>query len=265
MSLILPPRLQPGDRARVVLTSGPCDRETLQAGIDIWRAWGLKVEIDIPDRPCELEYLAGSDRDRLNTLQAALDDPTCRTILCGRGGYGVTRLLGDLNWDRFRKSPKWIVGFSDITALLWAAANQGVGGLHAPLLSTLPHESEGVRSRLWQWLHAGAGYELSGTAWNSGRVEGTLFPANLAVATSLFATPDWPLPYPDTILAFEDINEDDYRIDRLLTQWRNAGAFESVAGIALGRFSWNDPLPEDERYDATLALRDRLMDLKIPI
>ncbi|MEO0852059.1 MAG: LD-carboxypeptidase, partial [Cyanobacteria bacterium J06648_11] len=118
---------------------------------------------------------------------------------------------------------------------------------------------------MWQWLYSGSGYELAGTTWQSERVEGTLFPANLAVATSLFATPDWPLPHPNTILAFEDINEDDYRIDRLLTQWRHARVFKSVVGIALGRFSWNDPLPEDVRYDATLALRDRLMDLDVPI
>lgn len=265
MSLIFPPRLRVGDRARVVLTSGPCERADLNAGIDIWQGWGLQVEVDLPTQPAALSYLAGSDRDRLHKLQSALDDPTCRAVLCGRGGYGMTRLLPALDWTGFRAQPKWIVGFSDITALLWAAARQGIASLHGPLVATLAEEASDVRQEMHQWLTAGTAYEWMGTAWHAGCATGTLLPANLAVATALLGTAAWPLPLARVILAWEDINEDAYRLDRLLTQWRQTGAFESVVGIALGRFSWSDPLTSGETYDATATLRDRLLDLGVPV
>ncbi|MEM9155039.1 MAG: LD-carboxypeptidase [Cyanobacteria bacterium P01_F01_bin.33] len=265
MSLLFPPRLQVGDRVRVVLTSGPCNEAELRPGIEIWRSWGLEVDIDLPKHPAPLSYLAGNDGDRLHKLQSALDDPACKAILCGRGGYGVTRLLSELDWTDFRAQPKWIVGFSDITALLWAAARQGIASLHGPLVATLAAESLDVQRDMWSWLTSGTGYEWTGSAWQSGSVTGTLLPANLAVATALIGTSDWPLPLPRVILAWEDINEDAYRIDRLLTQWRHIGAFASVVGIALGRFSWSDPLPSEEIYDATATLRDRLLDLGLPV
>jgi muramoyltetrapeptide carboxypeptidase len=257
--------LQEGDRVRIVLSSGPCPPEQLDKGLEYWRQWGYVPVPTLPSGTACLPYLAANDTERLQVLQLALDDPTCSVIACGRGGYGVTRLLSLLNWNEFCRFPKWIVGFSDITALLWAAARQGIASLHAPLVSTLPDESPQSRDRLFHWLRNGQLDNLVGQPWQGGTAKGLLFPANLTVATALIGTPSWPLGSTPVILALEDVNEDPYRLDRMLTQWRNSGALSSVVGVALGRFSWTDPLSADETYTATAVLRDRLLDLQLPL
>lgn len=266
MTLVTPPLLQAGDRVCVVLPSGSGSPESLQAGIEVWRGWGYDVVLMLPQEPSSLKYLAGSDRDRLACLQAAFDDPDCRAILCGRGGYGATRLLPKLDWQGFMQSPKWIVGFSDITALLWAAASRGIASIHGPIVAHMLQESEASRDRLHRYLTEGTMPMLHGQSWAAGYATGMLRPANLTVATALMGTADWPLNSDRPIvLAIEDINEQDYRIDRMLTQWRSSGAFKSVVGIALGRFCWENDWSDNVPYSAEMTLRNRLLDLEIPV
>ncbi|MGK7909558.1 MAG: LD-carboxypeptidase [Synechococcus sp.] len=270
-----PPLLKPGDRLCVVLPSGSGSEKSLQTGIELWRDWGYEVVPLLPETPSMLDYLAGSDRSRLECLQAAFDDPDCRAILCGRGGYGATRLLSQLDWSGFLDSPKWIVGFSDITALLWAAAARGVASIHGPIVAHMPLESATSRNRLHSLLTSGTSEPLRGKGWGAGSTTGMLMPANLTVAAALLGTPDWPLsdrvfkgcPVGNRkiILAIEDINEQDYRIDRMLTQWRHVGVFGSVVGVALGRFCWTDNWTEEKPYSVALTLKDRLMDLDVPV
>ncbi|MEM9536421.1 MAG: LD-carboxypeptidase [Cyanobacteria bacterium P01_E01_bin.45] len=265
METSIPPLLKAGNRVCVVLPSGSGSPESLQAGIDVWRAWGYDVVPMLPQEPTKLDYLAGSDRERLACLQAAFEDPDCRAILCGRGGYGATRLLPKLDWHEFVRSPKWIVGFSDITALLWAAASRGIASIHGPIVAHMTLESEASRDRLHSYLTQGTMPPLSGQAWAPGRATGVLMPANLTVATALLGTPDWPSGDRPIVLVIEDINEQDYRIDRMLTQWRNSGALMSVVGVALGRFCWEDNWTDNTPYSAEMTLRDRLLDLGIPV
>ncbi len=262
LPLIVPPLLKATDQAIVVAPSSPAGDSS--AGISLWQAWGLTIDsLTLPTLDENLGYLAGDDTSRLATLQAALDSPNCAAILCARGGYGATRLLDHLNWQGFRQHPKWLVGFSDTTALLWAALKAGVASLHAPLLSTLPHEPEASLSHLHRLLFDGTVTPLPGEVWQAGTAVGRLLPANLTVATALLGTPHWPHWSEPVILALEDINEEAYRLDRMLTQWRQAGALANVAGIALGRFSWTES--ETEPDDPLPTLRDRLLDLKIPV
>ncbi len=259
--LIVPPLLKATDRAVVVAPSGlPGDS---RAGISLWQAWGLAIDPWAPASSNTLDYLAGDDTSRLAALQAALDSPDYAAILCARGGYGATRLLDQLNWQGFRQHPKWLVGFSDTTALLWAAFKAGVASLHAPLLSTLPYEPEASLTHLHTLLFSGDFTPLPGEVWRDGTAVGRLLPANLTVATALLGTPHWPHWREPIILAIEDINEEAYRLDRMLTQWRQAGALAKVAGIALGRFSWTES--ETEPDDPLPTLRDRLLDLTIPV
>ena len=270
VGLETPPLLKPGDLLCVVLPSGSGSLKSLQAGIELWRDWGYDVIPLLPNTPSGLDYLAGSDGERLRCLQTAFDDPSYRAILCGRGGYGATRLLPQLDWAGFLDSPKWIVGFSDITALLWAAAARGVASIHGPIVAHMPLESVSSRDRLHRLLSVGTLEPLQGESWSAGSATGILMPANLTVAAAMLGTPDWPLgerclERRKIILAIEEINEQDYRIDRLLTQWRNAGVFCSVAGVALGRFCWTDAWTEEKPYSVEVTLQDRLLDLGIPV
>ena len=300
----LPPPLQPGDLLRVVTPSGAIrELEAFQKGIEIWRSRGYNVELsdtwDARDG-----YLAGSDSSRRHQLAAAWHNPECRGILCTRGGYGSTRLLENWTWESQKSKvntqskggfgnvanqedlsflplnpplplkthssklssphPKWLIGFSDITSLLWSLYQSGICGVHGPVLTTIAAEPEWSINRLFDSVEGRTLAPLTGVGWGGGKVSGRLLPANLTVATHLLGTPIKP-PLEGTILALEDVTEAPYRIDRILTQWRLSGAFKGVLGIALGRFSRCEAPDGISSWTIEEVLRDRLGDLGIPI
>ncbi len=258
-----PPPLQPGDKLCVVSPSGAL-RETaaFHAGIDLWRSQGYRVE-PVPGYDARWGYLAGTDAQRRQQLWQALDDPDCRGILCARGGYGGARLLEAWQWPS-QLTPKWLIGFSDITALLWSLAQQQISGVHGPLLTTLGSEPAWSVDRLFDWVRGGRLPSIHGQGWGNGTAQGLLLPANLTVATHLLGT-TVQLDLSGVILAMEDVSEAPYRIDRMLTQWRMMGLLSQVKGIALGRFSQCDPPPTIPSFTVAEVLRDRLGDLGIPI
>ena len=258
-----PPPLQIGDLLRVIAPSGKLrERTALDRGIEIWRDLGYRVEV-APDVTAEHGYLAGPDTARRAQLAAAWLDPDCRGILCARGGYGGMRLLEDWQWSPVT-TPKWLIGFSDITALLWSLAQHDVVGIHGPLLTTLAAEPEWSRDRLFRLVTGQPVPPLPGDRWVGGVATGRLFPCNLTVATHLLGTQIQP-DLTGAILAIEDVTEAPYRIDRLLTHWRLTGVLAQVAGVAIGRFSQCDPPQGISSFTVEEVLRDRLMDLEIPI
>lgn len=255
--------LKSGDLLRVVAPSGRLrERTKLDRGLEIWRDRGYRVEVtaEVTD---EWGYLAGTDAARRAQLAAAWEDPDCRAILCVRGGYGGMRLLEDWQWSQVA-TPKWLIGFSDITALLWSLTQQGIVGIHGPLLTTLSDEPDWSRDRLFGLVAGRSIPPLQGDSWVGNVATGRLLPCNLTVATHLLGTPFQP-NLAGAILAIEDVTEAPYRIDRLLTHWRLTGALSQVAGIAIGRFSHCDPPEGISSFTVEEVLRDRLTDLQIPI
>ncbi|HEX4811226.1 MAG TPA: LD-carboxypeptidase [Nonomuraea sp.] len=256
--------MQPGDTVAIVAPSGPPDPAQLKRGVKLLEGLGLTVVVGAHalDRQ-ELDYLAGADAARAADLQAAWCDPAVTTVFCCRGGYGAARLLDLLDWGAMRAAGrKVLVGSSDITALHNAfAVELGVPTLHGPMtacdvLAGGP-EPEPVT---WASLRAA----LSGTpravrgdrVLSDGRAEGVLYGGNLSLLASMCGT-RWQPSFAGRLAFLEDVGEEPYRIDRMLTQLLHAGAFEEVRGIALG--SWvdcGDPYP---------VLRDRLEPLGVPI
>ena len=257
-----PAPLKPGDLMRVISPSGTLREMTaFQQGVDVWRDRGYRVELT-PGFDDRHGYLAGTDANRRTQLETALKDPECKGILCARGGYGGARLLE--NWMFPLTDPKWLIGFSDITSLLWSFSNQGISGVHAPLLTTIAAEPDWSKERLFDGVEGRPLRSLTGSGWGGGQATGLLLPANLTVATHILNTPLQP-DFSGIILAFEDVGEAPYRIDRMLTQWRSSGAFKKVCAIALGRFSQCDSPPNIPSFTVSEVLRDRLSDLGIPI
>ena len=301
----LPPPLQPGDLLRVIAPSGALrEFEAFHKGLEIWRSRGYRIELQ-SNWDAREGYLAGTDSERRQQLAEAWKAPECRGILCTRGGYGSARLLEDWTWpllnveeeqgrrgarDRLRpggegenftsfpkpphllsKAPvtpssrgKWLIGFSDITGLLWSLSQLGISGIHGPVLTSLAAEPEWSLNRLFDCVKGSTLAPLTGIGWGGGQVTGILLPANLTVATHLLGTPVQP-QLDGIILALEDVTEAPYRIDRMLTQWRMSGAFKSLRGIALGRFSRCEPPKNIPSWTVEEVLRDRLSDLGIPI
>ena len=255
--------LKIGDLLRVVAPSGRLrDRSALDRGMEIWRARGYRVEVT-EEIGASWGYLAGTDALRREQLATAWQDPECRGILYARGGYGGMRVLEQWQWD-VAVAPKWSIGFSDITALLWSLSQQGIVGIHGPLLTTLADEPDWSIDRLFQLVSGQPVPPLQGDAWVGHIARGKLLPCNLTVATHLLGTTLQP-NFTGAILAIEDVTEAPYRIDRLLTHWRLTGALSKLAGIAIGRFSQCDPPEGSSSFTVEEVLRDRLTDLQIPI
>lgn len=235
--------------------------EAFYQGVEIWRERGYRVEFT-PHWDSAEGYLAGTDSQRRQALSEAWFDPNCKAILCARGGYGSARLLEKWTWEP--QAAKWIIGFSDITGLLWSLARVEISGIHGPLLTTLSQEPQWSIERLFDAVEGRPLAPLSGNGWGGGSSTGRLLPANLTVATHLLGTDHQPC-LDGVILALEDVTEAPYRIDRMLTGWRLMGLFQKVAGIALGRFSRCEAPVGSSSWTVEQVLRDRLGDLNIPI
>ena len=258
----LPPPLQPGDRLVVIAPSGTLrEFDRFQQGIELWRSQGYCVDL-APGYDGRWGYLAGQDDQRRQQLADALQDAHCQGILCARGGYGGARLLENWTWQW--SAPKWLIGFSDITGLLMSLSQQGIAGLHAPLLTTLAAEPEWSQQRLFDWVQGRSVSPLTGQGWGGGVATGLLLPVNLTVATHLLGTIHQP-DVRNVILAIEDVGEAPYRIDRMLTQWRLSGLLPQVQGIAIGRFSQCEPPPHIPSLTIAEVLTDRLGNLGVPI
>jgi len=256
-----PPSLQPGDLLQAIAPSGSLrELEAYQQGLEVWLSHGYRV--DTPEL-YSWGYLAGNDEQRRQQLQEAWSNPEIRGILCVRGGYGTARLLEDWQWQPLDQ-PKWLIGFSDVTNLLWSLYQQGIGSVHGAVLTTLGQESQGSIERLLALVTGKNLDPLQGIGWGGGKAQGLLLAGNLTVATHLLGTPCRP-DFTQVILALEDVTEAPYRIDRYLTQWRASGNLKLVKGIALGRFSRCEAPVGISSWSVEEVLHDRLGDLGIPI
>jgi muramoyltetrapeptide carboxypeptidase len=273
----LPPPLQPGDRVQVVAASSALEsHERLEAGIQVLRSWGLALE-----QPEELVgrrwgYLAGRDHERAADLTRHSGDGVPAPLLaCARGGWGSARLLQPTglpagSWLDPMAGPQWLLGFSDVTSLLWARWARGCsGGVHGPLLTTLASEPAWSQARLHDLLFGKSLPPLHGSGWIGGVAEGPLLVANLTVATHLLGTPHLP-DLRGAIVVFEDVGEAPYRIERMLTHWRLCGALQQLAGIGWGSFSGcidgeRAGQPPDTFFTTEEVLLERTADLGIPV
>jgi muramoyltetrapeptide carboxypeptidase len=270
-----PRRLTTGDRVAIVSPAGPIKPERLDEGIAVLRGWGLEVEELESTRAVHprLTYLAGEDGARAKDFTAAWLDPSIAAVICSRGGYGVQRMLPHLDLDTLRAAePKLLVGFSDITALLEAFLAAGVVTVHGPMAHAVeqlrnPASLERLRALLFEpetitdllGTDVQLDVPLDVTTVVGGRAEGRLMGGNVALVADSIATPT-SVPAAGGIVVLEDIGEDAYRIDRLLTHLIRSGWFTGVAGIVAGAFTESS---EAELLTETIV--DRLAPLGVPM
>lgn len=269
-ALVRPPLLRPGAVVVVVEPSSPVPVGRLDAGLAVLRGWGLEV-VEAPHlrhTDPDLPYLAGADADRAGDLQEAWLDPDVAAVLCGRGGYGVPRLLDLLDWSAMgRARPKPVLGFSDITPLLHGiGARLGVATVHGPVVTGIGDGDEASREHLRRLLLGTSVGEARTepfaeglTTLVPGRAEGPLVGGNLALLAASVGTPDL-LPADGAIAVLEDVDETPFRLDRLVTQLLRSGWFEGVRGVVLGGFTGcGDP----DQVRVTMA--ERLRALGVPV
>lgn len=252
-------RLSAGDRVVIVAPAGPVPVGLLEAGAAVLRSWGLDVEV--APRVLDghgLGYLAGDDAGRAKDLREAWCDPSVRAVVCARGGYGCLRMVDLVDWDAVAAAgPKVFVGSSDVTTLHAEFAHLGIPTLFAPMAATRAFVFDPVaQEHLRQTLFAPESVRVLARSTAVTMVGGTARGITSGGTVSLLSA-GTRTPPPGSIALLEDICEEPYRLDRILTQLLRRGWFDEVAGIALG--SWTDC------GDANEVLADRLGGLGVPI
>lgn len=231
----IPPLLKPGDAIRLVSPSFKVERETAESAHEFWREAGFKPEFGVHALGQFFNYSA-SDDDRLADLQAAFDDPQVRLVHCLRGGYGLTRYLDRLDLRRFIENPKWLVGFSDITALLLALESQSIACIHGPMASHFREAK--VRAALIEALTKGtvSANWKDESAQADVSFEGSVTGGNLTLLAHTTGS-RYPLDSQGKILFLEEVGEQLYHTDRMMLQLRRAGKLEGLAGLLVGHFT----------------------------
>ncbi|XXF79786.1 LD-carboxypeptidase [Myxococcaceae bacterium GXIMD 01537] len=251
--------LRSRDTVHVVAPAGPFDRPGFEAGLALVQA--RYTPVHRPDLFSAHRYLAGDDARRREELAAALLDTSARAVFCARGGYGAMRLLPGL--PLADAAPSALVGFSDITALHLALQAQGRVSIHGPVLTQLGKQPADVRERLFHLLESPEPpAPLTGsTTYVGGTAEGPLLGGNLSVLTRLLGTPYLP-SLEGSVLLLEDVGERPYRLDRMWTHLRLAGAFSQVRGIVLGDFTGCEE--KDADYGSADVLRQLAEETGLP-
>lgn len=239
-NLILPPSLKKGDTIGLVAPAGPVLKEDeFIAGVKLLSEMGFQVKFDKDLLKRSSGYLAGPDERRAGEFHDLWRDPEVKGVLAVRGGYGSLRMLPCLDMDLIRQHPKFFVGFSDISVLLTAILkNTGLVTFHGPMLTTLPKSDKHSVDAFFNTLTGRPSDTIKPDGLEilvSGNSQGKLLGGNLTNLAHLVATP-YEIVWQNAILFLEDVGEDPYRIDRMLTHLKEAGRLQHLAGLILGNF-----------------------------
>lgn len=248
-----PAPLQFNDKAVILSPAGNIEEHLVKNTASILESWGLIPEVS-ENALCSTGRFSGFVEQRLSDLQKAFDDPDVRFIFCSRGGYGVVHLLDSLDFSRIKTNPKWVVGFSDITALHAALQANGIMSVHGPMAKHFSEEgAHDISVRYVKSILAGQPikYEIpvakSAHLNRRGKASGRLFGGNLAVFCGLMGTNVVRIPQ-NGILFIEDIGEAPYKVDRMIYQLKLAGVFDKISGLIVGQFT--DYEEDNEMYNS---------------
>ncbi len=239
--MITPHYLKKGDTIGILCPAGYMAYERAQTCIEALKDWGYNVRIGNTLGGSSQNYFSGNDEERLTDLQQMLDDPEISAILCARGGYGLGRIIDRINFKKFRKNPKWIIGFSDVTVLhAHIYTNFQIASLHAPMagafndggkdtpyIKFLKESLEGIKGSYTTIPH-----ELN----RSGKAKAEIVGGNLSLLAHLCGTASSP-DTADRILFIEDVGEYLYNVDRMMSQLKRNKKLNKLAGLVVGGFT----------------------------
>jgi muramoyltetrapeptide carboxypeptidase len=237
--MIYPPKLKEGDAVGITATARKITPAQLEQALKVLKSWGLKTVLAKNIFSSQHSYLAGTDAERREDLQSLINDPEIKAIFCARGGYGSTRIVEDIDFSSLRKSPKWIIGFSDVTAIHLRLAAMEVASIHGtmPIFFAQPEALGSVES-IQKILFSGACDIVIGPeSFNRpGAGTGEVVGGNLSLVVDALNTPSEP----DTtgkILFVEEVDEYFYKLDRMFTQLRRSGKLKELNGLIIGHMT----------------------------
>lgn len=263
--ITMPEYLKKGDTVGILATARKIDLATLQPGIKLLESWGLKVVIGKTIGK-EQNQLAGADWQRATDFQEMLDNPNIKAIWAAKGGYGTVRIVDRIDFTNFRKKPKWIVGFSDVTVMHSHINNMDIGTLHAIMaISAKTATPEAIESFRKALFGEKLEYHIPRHSFNkNGKASGELVGGNLSVLYSIQGSKS-AVDMKGKILFLEDLDEYLYHIDRMMMNMKRNGSLDGVKGIIIGGMtSMNDnDIPWGK--DALEIIQDIVKDYKIPV
>jgi muramoyltetrapeptide carboxypeptidase len=230
----IPPSLQKGDTIAIVSTARKNIDDNLKPAIDLLHSWGLEVLIG-KTIGLDNNQLAGTDEERAADFQQQLDNPNIKAIWCVRGGYGTVRMIDLLDFTKFKQSPKWIVGFSDVTVIHSYINNLNIATIHGAMPITVGKASvESIESLRKSLFGESLNYEIpSDSANRLGNTKGEIVGGNLSILYSLMGS-NAQIDCKGKILFIEDLDEYLYHIDRMMMSLKRCGCFDGLNGLIVG-------------------------------
>jgi muramoyltetrapeptide carboxypeptidase len=238
-TLIKPAYLQPGDIITIVAPAGVVVKEDIDKAKSIFESWDLQVRYG-KNLFKQQGQFSGTDQQRLEDLQEALDDEHVKAVVCARGGYGTIRIIDKIDWSHFVNKPKWVLGYSDITILHAKIHNLGFESIHCPMPVNMAKYSENdpiltqIREVLFfgQLNYANLFHQLNRNGFGRAKIIG----GNLSILHSLLGT-KYDMDYQGKFLFIEDVGEQLYKIDRMLHSFKLGGKFDELEGMLVGGFT----------------------------
>lgn len=257
---LTPPYLKPGDTIGITCPAGYITHEEIQPAVRTMESWGFRIAVGNTVGKRDYTF-GGTDAERLQDLQAMLDNPDIQAIMCGRGGYGCARIVDQLDFSKFRKRPKWVIGFSDVTVLhCHINRHYGIATLHSKMCNSFPDDlaqaDPEVQDTIQSIRQALTGKPMRYTAApeasnRNGVASGVLIGGNLSMIQSVSGT-DSEIDTIGKILFLEDVGEYLYSLDRMLGNLQRSRKLDSLAGLIIGGFNRIKPDDPGEEFGHTV-------------
>lgn len=263
--MIIPPYLKPGDKVGVVAPAKKVDRKKTLAGIQILESWGLEVIFGhhVFD---SFHQFSGTDEQRAADLQGMINHPEIKAVFMARGGYGSTRIVDQINYNSLKSKPKWICGFSDITAFHLHLFNIEIASLHSPMPSTFHCSKSASMEKLKKFLFGESATLEAGQHPDNkiGKAKGKIVGGNLSIiCTSIGTTSE--INTNGNILFIEDVGEQLYHLDRMMVQLKRAGALSNLAGLIVGQFSEMEDQEDSFGLDSNQIIHSHMQEFDFPV
>jgi muramoyltetrapeptide carboxypeptidase len=264
--LTTPPFLQKNDKVTIICMAGKTTLKTVEIAVEILTKWGLQVIVGETVGSVDSVF-GGSDNLRKKDFQKYLDDPEIKAIFSARGGYGSTRILDEIVWRKFKKNPKWIIGFSDITAVITKINNIGIEAIHGPMPKLFGNIGAEKSVDYLKKILFGKPIEFNIKPDKSnkiGQVKAEIVGGNLCMLAHSIGSKS-AINTENRVLFIEDVSEYYYNIDRMLLQLKRAGKFEKLKGLIVGHFT--DCKDNDNPFDKSIEeiVLDQTKEYDFPI
>jgi muramoyltetrapeptide carboxypeptidase len=265
MNFTQPPYIKKGDKIAISAPASKLASKSIEIALEIIKNdWQLEVVVG-NTVGAEFNDFAETDQNRTKEFQKFLDDPSIKLILCARGGYGCSKIIDGLDFSNFKNSPKWICGFSDITALILQVQATGFQAIHGVMAKTMVYNQASNES-LKNLLFGGKlSYEIESDPENIfGKGTGEAIGGNLSLLVHCIGSKS-DISYDNKILFLEDVSEYKYNIDRMMVQLKRASKLKNLKGLVIGDFS--DIKENDEPFGKTTKeiILDHVAEYNYPV